>query len=251
MEKDEQFKKRICELADMAYERSIVTFSDFLDLNEQNMVHNLPSGFPGVKLQWFGGYEMSERQMVAFLPDALSYDWTYPITCIHIQPKSLKFAEKLSHRDYLGSLINLGIQRNKLGDILVQEDSSAYIFCQDKLTNFFMEEMTRVKHTQVLPVVVDNPGNCVSHKEELIKGTVASIRLDSVISTAYKTSRSGIVSYIEGGRVFVNGKLIMSNGYNLKEDDVVSVRGLGKFRYGGIENKTKKGRYSIAVYRYV
>ena len=86
---------------------------------------------------------------------------------------------------------------------------------------------------------------------EEIKGTVPSIRLDTVLSTAYPLSRSKMTSYIEAGRVFVNGKLITSNGYHLKEEDIISVRGLGKIRYEGMLSETKKKRCLISIKKYI
>lgn len=251
MENEEQFKKRILELGRNAYRRNIVTFSDFLDLNEQNMVHSLNLKNEGFKMKLFGGYDMSERQMIAFLSDALSYDWEYPIRCLHIQPKSLKFSDKLTHRDYLGALLNLGVLRAKIGDIIVNEDNSAYVFCEERIADFFMQELCRIKHTVVVVEEIFHTEEYISHKEELVTGTVASIRLDSVIALAFQQSRSSMIAFIEAGKVFVNGKMVTSNGYTLKNDDVVSVRGKGKFRYGGMNNKTKKGRTVVQIYKYV
>lgn len=251
MEKDDQFKKRIMELGRNAYERDIVTFSDFLDLNEQNIVHGLALNHQGYQLEWFGGYEMSERQMIAFLPDALSYNWCFPIRCLHIQPKSLKYSEKLTHRDYLGALLNLGVLRCKIGDIIVNEDSSAYVFCQDKIADFFLQEVCRIRHTNVVVEEISDITDLITHQEEELTGTVASVRLDSVIALAFKSSRSSMIPFIESGKVYVNGKLVVSNGYTLKDDDIVSVRGKGKFRFGRTTNKTKKGRYGVTIYRYI
>ena len=89
-----------------------------------------------------------------------------------------------------------------------------------------------------------------THNEEEVTGTIASLRLDSIIALAFKTSRSSMISYIESGKVFVNGKLIVSNGYTIKDNDIISVRGKGKFRFGSITNKTKKGRIGVILYRY-
>ena len=110
MEKDDFFLKRIRELANLSYQRDIVTFSDFLNLNEQNMVSSLKRQFPQIVMEIFGGYENAERQMVAFHPDALAFTWEYPIDCLKIEPKAIKFSESLTHRDYLGALLNLGIE---------------------------------------------------------------------------------------------------------------------------------------------
>ena len=85
MEKDEFFLKRIRELANLSWQRDIVTFSDFLNLNEQNIVSSLKHQFPQIVMETFGGYENAERQMVAFHPDALAFTWEYPSDCLWIE----------------------------------------------------------------------------------------------------------------------------------------------------------------------
>ena len=250
MEKEEFFLKRIRELANLSYQRDIVAFSDFLNLNEQNMVNSLKQQFPQVIMENFGGYENAERQMVAFHPDALAFTWEYPIDCLKIEPKAIKFSESLTHRDYLGALLNLGIERSVIGDIVVQE-KAAWFFCQNKMTDFFLDNLCRVRHTNILITKVDDPDELPCPKLESINGTCASVRLDSLISLAFKASRSSMVSYIEGGQVFVNGKLITSNGYEPKEGDIISVRGKGRFIFDGMSHQTKKGRCGVRILRYI
>ena len=250
MEKDDFFLKRIRELANLSYHRDIVTFSDFLNLNEQNMVSSLKRQFPQIVMEIFGGYENAERQMVAFHPDALAFTWEYPIDCLKIEPKAIKFSESLTHRDYLGALLNLGIERSVIGDIVVQE-KAAWFFCQNKMTDFFLDNLCRVRHTNILITKVDDPDKLPCPKLEAINGTCASVRLDSLISLAFKASRSSMVSYIEGEQVFVNGKLITSNGYEPKEGDIISVRGKGRFIFDGMSHQTKKGRCGVRILRYI
>ena len=250
MEKEEFFLKRIRELANLSYQRDIVTFSDFLNLNEQNMVNSLKQQFPQVIMENFGGYENAERQMVAFHPDALAFTWEYPIDCLKIEPKAIKFSENLSHRDYMGALLNLGVDRSVIGDIIVQE-KAAWFFCQSKMTEFFLENLCRVRHTNILITKVNDPEEFPHPNLESINGTCASVRLDSLIALAFKASRSSMVSYIESGQVFVNGKLITSNGYEPKEGDIVSVRGKGRFIFDGVSHQTKKGRCGVRILLYV
>lgn len=250
MEKNEFFLKRIRELANLSYQRDIVTFSDFLNLNEQNMVSSLKQQFPQVVMETFGGYVNAERQMVAFHPDALAFTWEYPIDCLKIEPKAIKFSENLSHRDYMGALLNLGVDRSVIGDIIVQE-KAAWFFCQSKMTEFFLENLCRVRHTNILITKVNDPEEFPHPNLESINGTCASVRLDSLIALAFKASRSSMVSYIESGQVFVNGKLITSNGYEPKEGDIVSVRGKGRFIFDGVSHQTKKGRYGVRILLYV
>ena len=148
MEKEQLLRSRLEELADLAYQRDIVTFSDFLDLQEQHIVHSINWRAHGVTCRLSGGYDLAERQMAAFLPDALIFEWTYPFVCVEICPQSLKFSESLTHRDFLGSILNLGIDRSRVGDLIVT-DNKAYLFSEEKIARFLCEELCRVRHTSV------------------------------------------------------------------------------------------------------
>ena len=250
MDKEELFIKRIRELANMAYQRDITTFTDFLNLNERNILNSQNLHKLGVAVEGFGGYENAERQMVAFHPDALAFTWKYPIDCLKIEPKAIKFSEELGHRDYLGSLLNLGVDRSVIGDIVVQE-KAAWFFCQSKMTDFFLKNLCRVRHTNILITKVEDPDEFPRPNLEPVNGTCASVRLDALIALAFRASRSSMVSYIESGQVFVNGKLITSNGYEPKEGDIVSVRGKGRFIFDGVSHQTKKGRCGVRILLYV
>lgn len=249
MEKNDFFLKRIRELADLSYQRDIVTFSDFLNLNEQNMVNSLRQQFPQIVVESSGGYANAERQMVAFHPDALAFTWEYPITCLKVEPKAKKFSEDLGHRDYLGAVLNLGIERAVVGDILIQ-DHTAWIFCHDKIAEYLADNLDRIRHTAVKVSVVENPSHYPEPQFAQITGTCSSVRLDALIALAFQASRSSMVSFIENGQVFVNGKLITSNGYEPKEGDIISVRGKGRFIFDGVSRQTKKGRNSVKLRRY-
>lgn len=251
MEKEEiMFQKRLIELSRTAYMRGIVTFSDFMNLNELNILHTIPKNQLQSRYETYGGYHLAERQMVAFLPDALYYDYNYPFQILEIKPVNQRFAEELTHRDYLGAVMNLGIERSKLGDIMI-DDGSALMFIRDELVSYVTEHLTRIRHTSVQVSVTDRLQAEYEPKYEEIKGTVASVRLDTVLSLAYPLSRSKLTSCIESGRVFVNGKLITSNGYRLKEGDIISVRKMGRIIYDGVLSETKKGRYLTCVRKYL
>lgn len=250
MTKEEtMLEKRLIELSEAAYHRDIVTFSDFLNLNELHILHSVPKNLFSSRYETFGGYEYAERQMVAFLPGALYYAVTYPICVLCISPAHRKYAEELTHRDYLGAILNLGIERSKIGDLAIQNEN-CLVFCRDTIADFIAEQLTRVRHT-VVTVKKIEPEE-LSYKPDLqeMSGTVASVRLDSVLSIGFPLSRNKLVGYIEGGKVYVNGKLITSNGYHLKENDIISVRGMGRIIYGGILSETRKGRYFVRIYKY-
>ncbi len=258
MEKEETLlRKRFIELSNNAYQRGIITFSDFLNLNELNILYTTPKVDIAVPYLTFGGYSCSERQMAAFLPDAFSlYMETseikncYPIQIVKITPIHAKFAEELCHRDYLGALLNLGIERSKLGDILIQEQS-AYVFVHETLASYILDELVKVKHTVVLPQIVASADFTYEPKYEIVKGTVASVRLDSLLTLTYNFSRSKSTCFIEAAKVYVNGKLITSNGYRVKEHDIISIRGVGRFQFLQIVSETKKGRYYVEVQKYI
>lgn len=251
MKKEElMLQKRLIELSKLAYQRGIVTYSDFLNLNELNILHTMPKNELYTSYKVFGGYDFSERQMVAFLPDALCYEYFYPISVLKISPLQISFAESLSHRDYLGAILNLGIERSKIGDILVQ-DNSAILFIHQSLETFVQEELRRIKHTSVMAEPENFAEISYKPKTEEKKGTVSSLRLDSLMALAFSSSRTKLVSYIENGKVFVNGKLITSNGYQIKEEDIISVRGLGRFQFKETLSQTKKGRYFVTIDMYI
>ena len=260
-EKDLQLlEKRFEELSRIAYQRDIITFTDFLNLNEQNILHTLPKDRLFTRISSFGGYGMAERQMAAFIPDALYLRYGkseitpaeagYPFCAVKIMPLSRKFSEDLTHRDYLGAVLNLGIERSKTGDILPY-GNDALIFVHQDMTELICSELIRVRHTSVRAEIVSLTEIDYTPKYEEIRGSVASVRLDSLLSVAFSSSRTKLTGLIEGARVYVNGRLVTSNGYQPCEGDVISVRGMGKFRYESQGAVTKKKRISVVVHRYV
>lgn len=251
MDKEEQLlKNRLNELAKIAEQRNIAAFTDFLNLNEQNIFHKRNQEFGYVTVSLFGGYEAAERQMIAFIPDALSYEVHYPITVLKIKPSHEKYAESLTHRDFLGSMLGLGIERSKIGDILV-DMNVAYVFCHKQLEHFFLEHLTKVKHTLVTieETSIDDFIYTPHFKE--IKGSIASLRIDAILSLACSQSRSNISAWITQGKVFCNGRLVQSNSFLIKEMDRISIRGFGKFIFSHVISTTKKGRIMVLLKQYL
>lgn len=146
--------------------------------------------------------------------------------------------------------MNLGIERCKIGDIIV-EDQRAVIFVKEEMVEYVMDNLTKIRHTNIKTALSDQFAMDYEPRYEELKGTVSSIRLDSVLALAYPVSRSKITPQIESGNVFVNGKLITSNGYRLKDGDIISVRKTGRISYQGILSETKKGRYMVSVRKYI
>lgn len=254
LDKDEQFlSRRLLDLANTSYNRGINIFSDFLNLNEQNIFLSLKNDIPKIKYFAYGGYSDAERKILCFCGDDFTKeekDVSFPISCIRVMPVNQKFSDSLNHRDFLGAVINLGIDRSKLGDILINENEG-YLIVHSTISQFIIEQLVKVKHTMVQCSIIDR--NDFDYKPNLkeINGTVSSVRLDSILALAFHSSRSSLTGLIEGGKVSVGGKIILSNSYTLKEKDVVSVRGLGKFIFTGTSYQTKKGRYSVKIHLYI
>lgn len=249
LDKEERLlKKRISELAGYCYQRDIRSYTDFLTLNEQTIFHSMKHMLPPVTWLMAGGYEAAERKVVCFLPSYEDETADLPISILEAVPASPRFAKQLTHRDYLGAVMNLGITRSAVGDILMN-GNGCFIFCLDKMAAFLAEELTMVGHTPVLCRPVKQ-AETFAPVFEKVGGSVASPRLDSVLALVFKTSRSKALPYIEGEKVFIDGRLCISPGRQLKGGEIISVRGLGKFRYTGVENETKKGRLFISAERY-
>ena len=244
--------RRFMDLADTASKQGNYVFSDFLNLNEQSIFLNLKHELPKIKYFSFGGYQDAERKMLCFYNDNYinNDEIGFPIDIIKIQPLNRKYSDKLTHRDFLGAILSLGIDRAKIGDILIQ-DNEGYLFSTDKISEFIVRNLTMIKRTMVEANIIVKDEFSYKPKFEEKRGSVSSIRLDSILSVACKGSRSSLSNLIKQGKVFVNSKVILSNSYVLEENDLVSVRGVGKFIYLGILGKSKKGRYIISVKLYI
>ena len=249
MNEQELCKKRLLDLSRQADRKGIVLFSDFLNLNELNIYHQCESEF-ATKTESFGGVSYAERQIIAFIPDALYYEWSYPIKCIEIAPAYPKFADEISHRDVLGALMNLGIAREKLGDILIK-DNKAYLFVKREIADYIAEELQQVCHTIVHCVLEEPSAMAVEPELKEFEKIVASNRLDSVIAAMSGKSRSQSVVLIQSGKIFINGAECLHNTYLCKQNDVISIRGTGKFIFDGEIGTTKKSKMKIRFRQYV
>ena len=145
--------------------------------------------------------------------------------------------------------MNLGIERSCIGDILMKENG-CYVFCQEKMVDYLCQELTMVRHTSVICQPADTT-ETIAPKTERVSGSVASPRIDSVIAMVFSSSRTKILPLIEGEKVFIDGRQVTSPAVQLKEGEIVSVRGMGKFRFAGSGGLSKKGRLYVYADKYV
>lgn len=252
---EQALRKRFQELSRRADSRGIMLFTDFLSLYEQELLRSTKDMSSGVRLRLEGGYEQAERRIAVFVPEVLEdVEINLPFSRLAIQNRNLNYAENLSHRDYLGALVHLGIERNRFGDILLfpdQKEYQAVVFLDTRIASVALEELTRVKHTQVRCFLLEDSGFSYTPAYEEISGSVSSIRLDALISLAFHTSRSSLSNLIPSGKVFLNGRLVTQNHQAVKEGDLVSVRGYGKFSFGAAMEKSRKGRIFVKIKKYI
>nr|MBQ8252364.1 hypothetical protein [Lachnospiraceae bacterium] len=167
-----------------------------------------------------------------------------------IRPTAPKFADKLTHRDFLGALMNLGIERSTLGDIFITE-KTGYVICLEKVADYMVANVDRIRHTTVKCRILSEMPETVKPSLKQENLIVSSQRLDGVIAKLYHLSRSQSLLLFREKKVFVNGRCMENNSGVCKEGDIVSVRGYGKFVYRGLVHETKKGNLSILLERYV
>jgi len=244
------FMRHIEDLARAATARGIVRYSAFLSDREQALAAAAlnRAGVNGEDYRFDGGWPGAERKLLCVGPrDGRGQS---PLACVRLCCRAAPGAPLPAHKDYLGSLMNLGVERSCLGDILVEERQT-YLFCLSRMASYLCENLTRIRHTSVRAEQVEDADFHYQPRYQEITGTVSSVRLDKLLSLAYQASRSSLVDLIEGGKVFVNGRLITSNGYEPKDGDLISVRGFGRFQYCGAGGQSKKGRAYVTLRRYL
>lgn len=245
-EKDiQQLKNRLIELADKAYSRNIYTYTPFLGLAEQQAYYGVERevSYAGVSME--GGAPLCERKIIRFGDPG--YEEAFPIVRLEIRPKTPKFAENLTHRDFLGAVMNLGIERDVVGDIFLPDEKGALLFCHENIADYIVENLDRVRHTNVVCKRAEGEIALESAEPERISVTVASPRADGVISRVYNLSREESRELFNNGRVFINGIQTQNLSCQLKEEDAVTVRGFGKFIYYGQTGVSKKGKERVEV----
>lgn len=240
----EELRKRITELAVRADERGYYIYTEFLSptaLAEAELLR-LPVG-----VRSFGGAEFCERRMLRL--GSFGYEEDFPLAIIEISPAGERFFSKVTHRDYLGALMSLGIERDRIGDIFT-DGKTAYAVISEGLAEYVEAELKRVGPNAVRCRAVDSIPTELAPKPEEVRVSVSSLRVDALLCRTYGLSREGGAELIREGRVFVNGRPCESAGYTPREGDVITARGYGKLQYCGIYGTSSKGRLQVTVKKY-
>ena len=231
------------------YDRLITTA--FLDLRQQELFCRLMST-NRQKFILSGGFEGAERRAAIFLPsyweesDLTEED--LPFSALRIQNKAKK---ELSHRDYLGSLMSLGIRREMIGDILVSEEQ-ADLFVMKEMTEFLLQNLEKASNvTLAVKPVALNEVTVPQIKMKVMKDTVASLRLDAILTIAFSMSRGNAAEWIRKGTVEVNGLAATKADMAVKEGDRLTLRGKGKAILSFVGGTSKKGRTIVEIQRLI
>lgn len=250
-DEDRLFVNRIKDLANISYNQNRFTFSNFLTIDELMLFESVSQELKFVEHKLFGGYDDSERQMIRFgSEENLGYNEEFPVAILKIEPLIEKFSDNLRHGDFLGALMNLGINRNVLGDIVIK-NNSAYVFCLDEIADYIISELKRIKHTSVKITIVS--GEIEDLKRELVEleTLVSSPRLDAIVSALCKLSRNQSHMLIKAKKVLLNNRICENNSMSLKPETVITIRGYGKYIYKGEGNRTRKDRVYLKILKYV
>ena len=243
---EELLKKRFAELARKS-EGGYFTFTDFLGLSEQAIFNSSKNLFSGTPFTAFGGHESCERVMIRFgSEEELGYSEDFPIRIVKVTPKSEKYADRLTHRDFLGAILNLGIERRLIGDIPIL-DNVGYVFAKEDIADYIIENLERIKHTDVTLGITDSLPDGELFRTERVKIQISGERLDAVIAKVFKLSRDQAQRLFPKGLVFVSGRLCEATSYTPRPNEVISVRGFGRFIYRGYETISRKGKLNVDI----
>jgi len=249
---DKMLIARVLDKAISAEKSRTVTWTDFLDPYQIRLVERSICSVKDIEYRFDGGYNGAERKIAIFEPARLSdlskESEETPLCLINIQ---LKREDNITHRDYLGSLMGLGIKREKIGDIIVEGGSCSVIVLKE-IADYILYNLSKVGNTGVFvskgkidDLVVPEP------KTKEIRCTVPSLRLDCIISNGFGVSRNQVAPLFRSGRVYVNWEPEEKLSAQVKAGDTISVKGKGRIVLEEIGNKTRKDRISIVIKRFI
>lgn len=236
--------------------------TQFMDPRQRSLAMKVLSG-SGNSLFFDGGYDLAERAVCLFLPNYLEQDsgradrrevligsGQYPLKLLEVRYGANAYVKDLTHRDYLGALMNLGIKRETLGDILVHPEM-AQIVVLAEMCDYILLSLDKVSNLSVDAKEIEFSRIAVPEsKTKIIQATVASLRLDAVVAEGYNLSRSEAARMVEDGKVFYNYEECTSPSARTEEGCLISLRGMGRMRLESVGGMSKKNRLFITIKRF-
>ena len=241
-------QKRILDLSERAFDKGVYAFSDFLNETELAEIKGLK--LP-TAVSFYGGADFCDKAVARLgSKEEFYYEEDFPIDLIKITPVSVKFCKPVTHRDFLGAILNLGVDRGKVGDIFT-DGVVGYVAVINTLTDFLTENLVKVGANAVKVDVADGVPDGFKPKTEEKELIVSSLRTDAIISKVYNLSREQSLDLFREGLVAINGKPSTENAKLLTGGETVSVRGYGKFKFIGQTATTKKDKLCVKIEKYV
>lgn len=250
MEKSDLILSQIDDKLDMCENQYIITNTYFLDINQQSSAIKHLSYCNSVKHEFYGGFLDAERKIIVFIPDYIEdfKETDNPIVALRIDKDNFS---SLTHRDYLGALMGLGIKRQMIGDIFV-DDKGCTIAVLESVSKYIIDNLLSVGRGTVRVTVADSFAEYEKEQHFIEKRCyVASMRVDAVISSAFGISRTMSCDKIRASEVFVNDVIINKPDYKVEFGSKVVIRGKGKVIIKEDAGITKKGRQAFIALKYI
>ncbi len=234
--------KELLKKIDLSANKNQVTH--FLTPVEQKLLQKIVAyNYKTVSLEFFGGYEGSERAKAKIIK-FLNYDISYEVSCL-----SAKFNTKfnnLTHRDVVGSVHSLGINFDRIGDIIIQ-DENIIIFADNSLKDYLIANLTRIKKANVSFLLKDFNDIEIRRNYETFFITALSLRADIIISKITNKSRSKTSAMFESEYIKINHFIIKNHNFRCKEEDLLSIRKYGRFILKNITQNKKNNKYRLEI----
>ena len=241
---------RVLDRAQQAGERNIPSATDFLSPAQQVQAMDLlhAAGIPETAYVRWGGYDGAERRRLVFLPEWMAEPDGTEVAAVRAACRS---GGDLTHRDFLGSLMALGLTREKIGDILV-EKGGCQVLLDPSMTDFLLQNWDSAGREKLTVTPLPLSALAVPHAAvKEIKDTVSSLRLDNVLAAGFSLSRGRAAEAVEKGSVQVNYVTCVKPDKPVSAGDTITCRGLGKCVLDSVGAPTKKGRLPVAIRRYI
>lgn len=257
-EEDRILVSKLLDRIEFVEKKNNVENTEFLSLHQIEILEKVLKTIKYTNYTIYGGYENAERAIIILYPEKLEtvfekklFDYNNIMQVLRITlPNEIR--GKYNHRDYLGAIVKVGIKREKVGDIIVSIDGADIIATKEIISYLItsLSDLTRFSKSNFEIHKIDEL-NIAPPKTEIMNIIVPSMRMDSIVSEIIRTSRSKAMEVINTERVFINGELVTKNAKMLKEKDMITVRGKGRFKVNKILNSTKKGNLVVEVEKYV
>lgn len=240
---DKELISRVEDIADLSLTRNKPYYLGFLNEREQYIIEKT---FPFYEtyFSFFGGYKNAKRRFLCFSQDIVD-EAEYPFSAVYF---TFRKTDKLTHRDFLGALMNLGIERNCVGDIVVNE-GKAVCFVKNEIKDYIQSQISKIGR---VGVKISDKSLDIDYSDNIkeLQLIVSSLRLDVIAAALTKLSRGKTADFILSGKVYVNYSENKNVSHTLCEGDILSVRGYGKFVIKNQIGTTKKGRIKIIINHY-